>query len=484
MAPKECEEIELKLELDPRDCDRIDWAALFGGPPRRIRQYAVYFDTPDHALARAGYSLRIRGDGTRRHQTVKAKRASAGIFVRTEWEFEVEGETPVLDARTPVRATLGEDIDRLAPIFTIENARALWDLDGVEIALDQACLDAGGKRLSLCEIEFEAKGCDVAALFGLARRVAAVLPADISVSSKAERAYRLLEGSSFTAKGSTVPLKRSMSTATAFQFLAQSCIRQFRLNVPPVLAHADPEALHQARVALRRLRTAIAVFKPVLAGGDGARWNAELGWLASELGKARDLDVLMKRIGSEAAENPLAIARDAAYAEARTALASPRARELMLGLVEWINIGEWLSLPGKAGIRDRRVDEFAAEALERLRDRLKQRGRKFGKLDDQDRHDVRKAAKKLRYAAEFFAPLFPHDRMPRRAGRFLAALEKLQDELGAMNDLATASAIALRLGLDETAFTPGIHPQPARKALSAQAAGSLRALLRRKRFWK
>lgn len=483
MALDESKEVELKLELDPGDCDRIDWATIFEGQPRRIRQRAIYFDTPDHDLAKAGLSLRIRSDGTRYLQTVKAKQSCAGMFVRSEWEFEVEHETLVLDSRSPVSATLGERVDQIVPIFTVENERDLWDISGVEVALDRARVSAGGKTLALCEIEFEAKGCEVAMLFGLARKVAAEVPVDVGVVSKSERGYRLLHEPSGAAKAAAVTLKRCTPTPQAFLFIVQSCLTQFRLNVPLIVEHADPNALHQARIALRRLRTAISVFSPLQADSDRARWN-DLGWLAAELGKARDLDVLLKRVEGQPIAATLAEARNAAYKDVESALKSQRARNVLFDLVAWINIGDWLTAPSAAGIREMPISDFASEAMERLRKRLKKRSHKFRKLDDLAMHDVRKAAKKLRYASDFFAPLFRGHGRQKHARKFTAALETLQDRLGAINDAATASAIAKRLGLDDNALMLACRPADAKEALVDEAAKSLRAMLRLKRFWR
>jgi CHAD domain-containing protein len=151
--------------------------------------------------------------------------------------------------------------------------------------------------------------------------------------------------------------------------------------------------------------------------------------------------------------------------------------------VEWITIGDWLEDPDSASVRNAPVHEFAADALDRLRGKLKKRGRKFATLDDQHLHDVRKAAKKLRYAAEFFLPLFPGDRAQRRGLRLVAALESVQDDLGAANDWATASAIARRLGLDEQGCMDAIRASEPGDEVVATAGGTLHALLRRKRFW-
>jgi inorganic triphosphatase YgiF len=480
----EIEEVELKLELDARAFGLIDWAAVFDGQPCHIRQRSVYFDTPDRALAKAGLSLRIRDDGERRLQTVKARRASTGVFVRREWEFEVECEALVLDDRSPVLAALHERVEQLVPIFTIENDRALWNLDGIEVALDHARITAGDRSITVCEIEFEAKGCDVAALFVQARKVAALTPVDVGVISKSDRGYNLLDDCLAAAKAPAALLEQSMTTSAAFQIIAQACVRQFRLNVAGIVENADADALHRARVAIRRLRTAITIFRPILAGTGSARSRDGLAWVAGELGKARDIDVLLERVGGAPIATQLAVERKAAYSDASAALVSPRARMLILDLVEWINAGDWLDNLASAGCGNAPIVQFAADALERLRLKLRKRGHRFKHLDDEGRHDVRKVAKKLRYAAEFFAPLFPSGRQQARADRILGMLEKLQDQLGELNDLATAPDLMSRYGLGVHISAPGIAPPGIKSELVAQAAETLKQLFRCKRFWK
>src|SRR3546814_6754427 len=78
-----------------------------------------------------------------------------------------------------------------------------------------------------------------------------------------------------------------MTAADAFRHIAQSCVRQFRLNEALLLAGRDAGALHQVRVALRRLRSAFSIFKPVIGGDAHTPLRDELRWLASELANAR-----------------------------------------------------------------------------------------------------------------------------------------------------------------------------------------------------
>src|SRR3546814_13103303 len=120
-----------------------------------------------------------------------------------------------------------------------------------------------------------------------------------------------------------------MTAADAFRHIAQSCVRQFRLNEALLLAGRDAGALHQVRVALRRLRSAFSIFKPVIGGDAHTPLRDELRWLASELANARNLDVLLERAKPGALRDRIAASREAAYDAVGEVLASARVRALM-----------------------------------------------------------------------------------------------------------------------------------------------------------
>lgn len=479
-------EVELKLDLTPEAADALEAAGVFAGEPEVIVQQAVYFDTPGHDLAEAGLSLRVRRSGDKRVQTVKVDggAASAGMFVRSEWERDIEDDAPIVDDTTPIPALLGEKAAAIRPLFTVENERRLWNVDGVEIALDRGRAIAGERETPFHEIELELKGGDPAALFALARRTDAAAPVHLGVLSKAERGYRLLGPAPGVAKASPVKLTATMTAASAFQAIVQSCLRHHRLNVPLILDHQDAAGLHQARVALRRLRSALAIHKPMLGDGRAAALNDELRWLAGELGKARDVDVLLDRADEGALRDRLLAARADAYGTAIAALQSPRARGLMIDIVEWVAAGDWLSSRDGADLRGLPAREFAAKALDRFRRKVKKSGHDLEELDDEARHEVRKAAKKLRYAAEFFGALYGRKRERRRHKRFVAALEHLQDELGALNDLAHAPEVLRSLDLADDPAAQALLGPDDRTDLLEAAAEAHDALVDAKRFWR
>jgi CHAD domain-containing protein len=150
-------------------------------------------------------------------------------------------------------------------------------------------------------------------------------------------------------------------------------------------------------------------------------------------------------------------------------------------MVEWLALGDWRTAPADTELRDRDIRSFAGDRLERLRKRIKREGKGLADSDDGHRHEVRKDAKKLRYATEFFVSLYPGRKPRRRMDRFLDRLEALQDKLGRLNDIATGPALFARLGIEAELPMPG---KKERKRLLDDAEDCFDALIDSKRFWR
>lgn len=486
-------EYELKLGVDPAQLDALLAAAPLNSDSALDReQQSVYYDTPRQALHKAGYSLRVRMVGDRRIQTIKAEsEAAAGLFVRPEWEREVGSDQPVLDDDDgPLRRMIPNlDLARLEPLFRVVVTRRTVLVErteaAIEVVLDRGELRAADCSDPVCEVELELKGGDPAALFAIARELDRSAPVRLGVLTKSERGYRLAAANiDKPVKTGPLQLQSGISAAAGFRAIVGTCLRQFRLNEAILTRSGDARALHQARVALRRLRSALSTFKTVVADDRYGHLRTELRWIAGELGHARNLDVMLERLSGGEVVKPLRAARKDAYAAVQTVLASTRARALMLDLAEWTAIGAWASDTTHAA-RDRLIESFAAEALEKHRRRLKRLGRGLELVSDDRRHEARIEAKKLRYATEFFANLFPGKKPTRRHRAFLGALEALQSHLGDLNDLATAPIVIEDLALAGTPTAKALEPDLSRRRpLLVEAANSYAALMDSKRFWR
>jgi triphosphatase len=483
------QEVELKLDLNPADMDRLARSALFAGAAEQDQE-STYYDTSNEALRQAGLSLRVRQTGKRYVQTLKAaSAAAAGFFARSEWERDVPDAQPVLDeSGRPFDALLASG--PLEPAFRVDVARRTTCVErhggSIEIVLDRGRICSSGREEPVCEVELELKAGDSAALFATARDIDAIVPLRLGVLTKSERGYRLRQASLDKAvKAEPVALDDGMSSATGFQTIAYACLRQFRLNEAILARTGAADALHQLRVSLRRLRSALSIFKPMLADRRYETIRAELRWISNALGEARNIDVLFDRVPDRRKAKPLRKAREQAYIAAREALGSPRLRVAMIDLAEWIATGEWLAAPNRAEARDRPLPEFAVEVLGRYRRRVKRSGHGLAKLDDEDRHEVRIQAKKLRYSAEFFASLFASESRTRRRKVFLGALENLQNELGKLNDLAITPPLLDQLGLAGTPLADALTTDgETRGKLLDRAERAHDRLIATKQFWR
>ena len=438
-------EIELKF-LIPPDAAEAALGHLEGeGEVRQLD--ATYFDTPGRALRKAGFGLRVRDGEGGRKQTLKSASAG-GVFARGEWETAITGPDPDPDAlaRTPAAAILQGQA--LAPVFTTKVRRTARTVriggSVIEVALDQGEISAGDRRAPVCELELELKAGEARALFDLARGIARRAPLRLSLASKAERGYGLAApGEVASPRRQAAPLKSSATVGEALQALGRADLAHLCAALETLAGRPDPEGVHQARVAARRLRALLKVFKP-LARDDAARdLDAHLDWLAGEFDAARDLDVFAGEVWNKAAagasfegradfEGMLKAAHDAAYLRMDAALESARVREVPMEVAAWLEAGVWTTDPDLAELRDAPADAFAAKVLDHRLKQVVKRARAFDGLDAHGRHRLRLKGKTLRYAVEDLAPLFPDH--PKRVERFVDAAKAVQDALGALND--------------------------------------------------
>lgn len=508
-APRE---VELKLECGGPDLAALSAHPLLQGADRAPELItSTYFDTPDEALRAAGLTLRVRRRGERFVQTVKAGEGGAGLFDRAEWEVPVAGERPdpAAYADTPVPALLDKsgspDLEPRFATVVMRSERAVdYGASRIVATLDEGRVESEAGDATLCELELELAEGSPADLFALAQALAETVPLRIGVRPKSARGFALRDGKGLgPVKAEPVAMPEDASAGDAFRLIALACLRQLRLNEEVFLAGRPAEALHQIRVSIRRLRSAFALFEPVLQGDPrAAELSDEIRRVTEPFGLARNLDVFlavtlpaeMKRRPDEPGLTSLRERLEAEHARAYDrvigVLEAPEWRLLLLDLLAWTETGAWRALPAAAvPARD-----FAAETLDRFRRRVKKRGHNLDRLDPEERHRVRIAAKKLRYGAEFFAALYPGRKTRKRHKTFVAALSDLQDHLGALNDLATAHGVMA--GLAEPGAPAGDGPavfaagltvadnEAHAEALLAKAAEAHDALVDVKPFWR
>ena len=481
-------EVELKLEFAPSDRDRLMASPLLARGGTRKRLKATYFDTPALDLRHAGFTLRIRHDGSERLQTVKTA-DGASLLCRGEWEQPVEDDQPVLDVRAgPLRDRISEArLRRLAPLFTtdVERIGTRLDLSGatmIECTIDSGLVSADRKSARISEIELELIEGSPQSLFDLARRLDAHAPLRLGVQSKSARGYALTDRNRGGAvKAAPVALTPKMTAAQAFAAIAANCVAQYRLNEALLLDGGGPEAVHQARVAIRRLRSAFSLFSPLFSNdGQAAHIKAELRWLGAEFGAIRDLDVLLTRLRPHE-RAVLSAGRADRFAHLHALIESGRVRFLPVDIVEWLEIGRWRMAAVDNALRDAPVRQLAGKRLDGMRRRIKCDGHDLAELSDEHRHQLRKEAKKIRYASESLAALYPSRKARTRMNGFLGSLERLQDALGQLNDDASTAAL---LALYSSDIEVPLLGEKRRRGLMEKAESAINDLIGCRRFWR
>lgn len=319
-------------------------------------------------------------------------------------------------------------------------------------------------------------------MLDLARRLAERVPLRLGVLSKVERGFALAEGRlDKVSKAAPVEVDARMDVAEGFRAIVNACLRHFRLNERLVTERREAEALHQARVAMRRLRSAFSLFRPAIRDDRYDALREELRWFTGTLGDARNLDVFLTRKAGEGValdQEALLAAREWAYDQVVGALDSQRFRDLMLELVVWLEAGDW------RGRRKARapLGEFAEERLDRLWRKVRDGGRELESLEEEERHRLRIEVKKLRYAVEFLAGLYRSAAPAQK--RYAAALEGMQESLGHLNDIATARELIGRLGLAHAEQEPAAADPDEERRHLGDAAEYFQRLGQVGPFWR
>ena len=451
-------EVELTLGGDPAALDR-GWRAAVpagrDGTSQRLR--STYFDTGDFRLRRRGFTLRIREDGERLVQTLKSDGPAGAVLRRNEWSRPVETPVPILPvAPDPaVRAAVGplQSVE-LAPAFSTDVMRrtAVVEVAApnhgtalVELALDSGEIRARNRHDTISELELELIEGPVSALYELAMTLQASAPLRIQTASKAKRGYVLAGGEGYAGqKAPSLALAPGISVDEALSAIFRGCAGHCAANHDAVLDRSDPEGVHQFRVALRRLRSALSAFKGVLSSDDADWLEREAKRLIGLLGPARDWDVFITetlavvraaRPGDETLKHLAAAAeaeRARAYERAEV-LRAPDYTAFLLRFGRWIETAGWREQADHV-VLDQPLAHLAGRLLDKRHERVLKRGRGFKQLSDSRLHQLRIVLKKLRYASEFFAAQFP-DSQPRP---YIKAARRLQDDLGRLNDSAVA----------------------------------------------
>lgn len=473
-------ETELKLYIAPEDTDKfVQHPLLQSAVSQKASQHlhSTYFDTPEYNLLQQGVGLRVRRIGDRRVQTIKtAGKGLGGLHQRQEWETDITGEVPDYNqfpqGVLPEWCADQQNLSKIQALFTTEFMRTTWHLlsDGneVEVALDQGEIKTDTARHTLSEVELELKSGTPDHLYLMALTLHDVVPLRIENKSKAALGYELYKPEPLQFyKAGAVDLNSAMTAEQAFIHILWHCLRHLQANEEMVLHGSDIEGVHQMRVALRRLRSCLSLYKPLIPKKIYANLRDDIKWITAILGVARDWDVFalsLQEIHSQDHNSSLsAFLREEleklqrqvtefqaqAYVNVRDALRSPRYTRLLLQLGKWLTQHGWRQQLKTEILQrlDSPVSEFANQILDSHYQRVCQQGTDLTQLTPKQLHNLRISIKKLAYGTRFFNALYPHEIVRPYAKN----LSHLQDELGILNDGNVASDLLNQAGLDENA---------------------------------
>lgn len=464
-------EIEIKLTTSPKNLEKLlSFVKNLDSADRKSRKtnriVSTYYDTEDLRLRRRDLTLRVRQKAGKREQTVKSTGTSeAGMFARQEWTVPLEGKKPnlTLIESPTVRNRMGLILPQeLVPLFKtdvkrttilVEHTIGPGDTARVELAFDQGRVVAGKKSDKISELELELVQGTTTALLDLAKSLSRQIPTVLSLSSKVSRGFNLATGSHpIATPAAKIPLSKRYSIEEAMVHILRPSLGQLLDNRSAAICGKDIEGVHQARVAIRRILSALILFKDYLSGAQTDAIKRDVRWLIDTLGEARDLDVFIDEVlmavsHDRPKDGDLTVvlktakkARSAAYRKVRSALSSKRYTAAMLEISAWIEQRSWRDHVPQNQL-DAPITQISSKLLSKRHNKVLKLGKNFADMPTEERHEVRIGLKKMRYASEFFAALYP----PSRAKPYIAAMRELQNALGLANDIATAETLTAML---------------------------------------
>lgn len=462
--------------------------AGFLAEPRPERRYTTtYWDTPDLRLARWGASLRYRDD---EGWTVKLPSERVGpLVVRQEHTFPGTPRKVPDEAADLVRAFVrGAKLAPAARLRAVRRPVALRNAAGEQLAEvvddEVRVIGADGRRVAARFREVEVELTDHAlpdTLDQVLARLRAAGAEEAGGASKYRRALGDREVGPPELVLGELPARPSVEDLLRHD-LTGSVLRLFG-HEAGVRIGEDPEAVHQARVACRRIRSSLRTFASVLEPDWTARLRDELRWLADRLGEVRDADVLLARLEGGLATLPeadkapgrrllagLAGERDEARARLIEAMGEERYTRLLDELVAAAVAPAVLADAARPAAEV--LPPLAAAAWSKLRKAVRRAG---DEPSDEALHQIRIRAKRLRYAVEAVAPV-----AGKPAGRLARAAAHLQDVLGEQHDAVVAEAWlrqAAGAGRRDQALVAG-------ELVAAQRASAARDRSRWPKAWK
>ena len=455
------QEIEFKFQVPVKKRKALQKAfTLLKAEP--IHLAAQYFDTADQTLAKHCIAIRRRQENGEWKQTFKAVNTAKALS-RFELEFDIEPpETTTLDLDNykkdysaiykKLKRALGLPLPTLELLFEtkIQRLRVLQDVGSitVEIALDIGKIFKEQSSVDIFEIEFELKQGSIEDLIAFIQAWIQKYQLSLDTHSKSDYGLQVVrQQSCFPAQYQTpLVLNRSSSEAEALQSMLGNCLQHLLPNASSIARQQySSEHIHQARVAIRRLRSALKSFA---AWSDDIQphWKAELTTIFQALGGTRDIDALNEDLLPQLIEAGYPLDYLPPSTEAITDVCAlfqrPETTQLWLELILFTE--QELDSPSKAKLK-----KHALKVIHALHDKICAHAEHFSQLEDEEKHRIRKQVKQLRYSIEFVASLLDAKALK----TYLKKLKAVQESLGHYNDLVVADALFQQAPEPEAAYS-------------------------------
>jgi triphosphatase len=438
---------------------------------------SIYYDTADHALFGSLMSLRVQRHGRRFIQTLR-QHASGQASPGLAWQAPVDSASPDLsrlagEGIAPLAAAVMERLSS-APLMAMFETRLrrqirCLELPGalVDVVFDEGVIQSGTRQQPLTEIRLALRSGEAGVLYDVGMRLLELAPVRVTTGSTLRLGYALASGMPPKAeKAAPSVVTHAFNVDDLIASVLAGCQSHLQANQIVAEDGRNPDGVHQMRVALRRLRSALSLLRRETPSATMLSLSTEAKWVANQLGAARSWDVFLTTTLTqparcqndgldfdglrEAAEVP----RAAGYAAMRAMLEAARYGRFQLSLGQWIARRGWRNEVDREGLAvlAEPASAMVIRVLTRLHRKALRQGAHFRRLSPTQRHELRITLKKLRYALEFFLPLLAE---PGHASRFLRRLSGLQDALGLDHDAATTQPLLDEIG--QASRSPEVH---------------------------
>lgn len=485
-------EVELKFQL-PESKKKSVQQYLKKHKAQQIHLQAKYYDTPDRLLAKNGMALRLRKENDLWVQTFKAAgqshlhRVEEEIFLgkcdqEPDLNLELYQDNKVVTDL--LNTALGKEAKKLSLQFETDVQRTYHvfeaDNTAIEVCLDDGVVKTATAQSIICEVEFELKQGAVKTLIQFTQQWINRYALWLDVRSKAERGNLLAleQAVSPAVHAKTLTLNKDINAEQALKKIVENCLGQFLPNMAAIAdGVAEAEHIHQARVSLRRLRSALKHFSS-WSNEVNPLWEEQIAELFRQLGDTRDEDAIRTEV--------LPIIKQHGSPELLLPVSAQPLKELSILFTSLDTIKLLLDLLAFAYSEEDSksktggLKKHIKKSLDKLHHKVISNAEHFSELEVTQQHKIRKTAKQLRYCVEFISSLYPD----KKVQQYLKQLQPVQNTLGQYNDLFMAEGIFNKAVENDSSFWFALGWVKAKQPhLQKRSAKALQTFSQAETFW-